>query len=84
MASQLAKSKIFTPMIISMVAIGEETGKLDLMLEKISDFYDSEVDNIINKLSSLLEPLIVLVLGSIIGTIILAIILPMFSFIGSI
>jgi type IV pilus assembly protein PilC len=84
MASQLAKSKVFTPMIAHMVAVGEETGKLDTMLEKISDFYDSEVNNMVSKISSLLEPLIVIVLGSIVGTIILAIILPMFSVISSI
>ena len=55
MASQLAKSKVFTPMIAHMVAVGEETGKLDTMLEKISDFYDSEVNNMVSKISSLLE-----------------------------
>jgi type IV pilus assembly protein PilC len=83
MAGPLAKNKFFPPMVVQMIAIGEETGSLDSMLEKISDFYDSDVDNMVSKLASLLEPVMILVLGSIIGIIILAVMLPMFSVIGS-
>lgn len=83
MAGPLAKSSFFTPMVVQMVAIGEETGRLDSMLERVSDFYDAEVESMVSRLSGLLEPMMILFLGGIIGTIILAIMLPMFSIIGT-
>ena len=79
LAATLAESKIFTPMVIQMVSIGEESGALDKMLEKIADFYESDVDDVVNRLSSIMEPLIIVVLGVVIGTIIMAIMIPMFD-----
>lgn len=84
LAIPLEASGIFTAMVIQMVAIGEETGELDKMLDKIADFYESDVDDIIGRLSSLLEPIMIAVLGIIIGLIIIAIVLPMFDAVTSI
>ncbi len=62
-----------------MVAIGEETGQLDMMLEKIADFYEEEVDQMASRLSAILEPLMIAILGVIVGFIVLAAMMPMFS-----
>ena len=62
-----------------MVAIGEETGQLDMMLEKIADFYEEEVDQMATRLSAILEPLMIAILGVIVGFIVLAAMMPMFS-----
>ena len=66
-------------MVVQMVAIGEESGSLDNMLGKVADFYEEEVDNAVDSLSSLLEPLIMSVLGVIIGGLIIAMYLPIFK-----
>ena len=79
LATTLAQSKIFTPMVIQMVSIGEESGALDKMLEKIADFYESDVDDVVTRLSSIMEPLIIVVLGIVIGIIVIAIMIPMFD-----
>lgn len=79
LASTLAQSKVFTPMVIQMVSIGEESGALDKMLEKIADFYESDVDDVISRLSSIIEPVIIVVLGIVIGIIVIAIMIPMFD-----
>ncbi len=79
LAVSLAQSKVFTPMVIQMVSIGEESGELDKMLEKIADFYENEVDDLLNRLSSMLEPIIIVVLGMIIGVIMVAIMTPLFD-----
>jgi len=78
-ASQLKKANVFPPMVIQMVAIGEETGNLDAMLAKIADFYDQEVDTAVKALTSMIEPLIIVVMGVIIGFIVIAMFLPMFE-----
>lgn len=83
-AAPLARCGIFPPMVIQMIAIGEETGTIDQLLEKISQFYDWEIDNTVNRLASILEPLLLLLLGGIVGFLILGIMLPMFKIIGSI
>jgi len=70
---------IFPNMVIQMVAIGEESGSLDSMLEKVADFYEEEVDNAVDSLSSLLEPLIMSILGIIVGGLIIAMYLPIFK-----
>ncbi len=70
---------IFPNMTIQMVAIGEESGALDTMLGKVADFYEEEVDNAVDSLSSLMEPLIMVVLGGMIGTLIVAMYLPIFK-----
>ena len=66
-------------MVIQMTAIGEESGALDTMLGKVADFYEAEVDNLVDGLTSLLEPMIMAVLGVIIGGIVVAMYLPIFQ-----
>lgn len=78
-AVQLKKANIFPPMVIQMVAIGEETGNLDTMLSKIADFYDQEVDTAVKALTSMIEPIIIVVMGVVIGFIVIAMFLPMFE-----
>lgn len=73
----LKKSGVFPPMVIQMIAVGEETGSLDTMLSKVADFYDREVDDAIKGLTSMMEPLIIVFMGGAIGTIVLAMFLPM-------
>jgi type IV pilus assembly protein PilC len=79
MAEPLRKTGVFPPMVIQMIAIGEETGNLDTMLNKIADFYDQEVDVAVKGLTSMIEPLIMVVMGVVIGAIVLAMFMPMFD-----
>jgi type IV pilus assembly protein PilC len=74
----LEEEPVFPPMVTRMIAVGEETGDLDGMLEKIGDFYESEVDATIKSLTSIIEPLMIVVVGGIVGGIIVAMYLPMF------
>ena len=83
MSSSLATSRVFPPMVVSMVSIGEETGALDSMLDKVGDFYDREVDEAVEGLTAAIEPLMIVFLGVIIGTIVAGMFLPMFSIIGA-
>jgi type IV pilus assembly protein PilC len=80
-ALQLAmkQQKIFPHMVIQMVAIGEESGALDTMLSKVADFYEEEVDNAVDAMSSLLEPLIMAILGVLIGGLVIAMYMPIFK-----
>ncbi|MFH0703109.1 MAG: type II secretion system F family protein [bacterium] len=80
----LDKSKIFPPMVISMISVGEETGELDAMLTKIADFYDDEVEAAVESLTSLLEPLMMVFLGGMVGAVIVGMYLPMFKIFESI
>jgi type IV pilus assembly protein PilC len=73
---------IFPPMVTQMMAVGEESGALDTMLDKLADFYDQEVEATVNALTSLLEPLMIMVLGGIVGTMVIALYLPMFDIIN--
>jgi len=70
---------LFPNMVVQMVAIGEESGSLDTMLGKVADFYEQEVDDAVDGLSSLLEPLIMAVLGVLVGGLIVAMYLPIFK-----
>ena len=79
LAEPLRRSPVFPPMVVNMVAIGEETGALDDMLNKIADFYDQEVEAIVNSLASLIEPLLIVFLGATVGLIAVAMYLPYFS-----
>ena len=79
MAGPLARHKVFPPMVAQMLAVGEDTGALDTMLEKVSQFYDQEVEATTDALTSLIEPLMIAVLGSIIGGMIIALYMPIFS-----
>lgn len=83
MSSSLATSKVFPPMVVSMVAIGEETGSLDTMLGKVADFYDREVDEAVDGLTAAIEPVMIVFLGAIVGLIVAGMFLPMFSIIGT-
>lgn len=75
----LKQSWLFPPLVTSMTAIGESTGSLDYMLEKIADFYEAEVDRAVDTLKSLIEPMMILFLAVIVGFIVAAIMMPMFS-----
>lgn len=78
----LAKEPLFPPMVVQMVAVGEETGKLDEMLSKVADFYDSEVENAVEALTSVLEPLMVVGVGGIVGSVVVGMYLPIFTIIN--
>ena len=83
-AAPLAKSAVFPPMVISMIAVGEQTGGLDEMLTKIADFYDDEVDAAVSALLSLLEPIMIVVLGVVVGGMVVAMYLPIFDMINAV
>ena len=77
----LEASGVFPPMVISMVDVGEETGQLPEMLLKIAEVYDDEVDNAVEGLTSLLEPIMIVVLALIVGTIVIALFMPLIEII---
>ena len=80
-ARPLVNNKLFPPMVTQMMAVGEETGALDTMLSKIGDFYDQEVEAMVESLTSLLEPILVVFLGCTVGTMVVALYMPMFNII---
>lgn len=80
----LKESKVFPPMVVQMISVGEKTGGLDEMLSKIADFYDEEVDAAVAALTSVIEPVIIVFMGIVIGGILIAMYLPMFEIIGKI
>jgi type IV pilus assembly protein PilC len=75
----LAEHSVFPPMVVQMMAVGEDTGALDSMLHKISDFYDQEVESTTESLTSLIEPLMIAFLGGIVGAMIIALYMPIFK-----
>jgi type IV pilus assembly protein PilC len=79
MAAPLERHSVFPPMVVQMIAVGEDTGALDAMLDKISDFYDQEVESTTESLTALIEPVMIAVLGGIIGSMIVALYMPMFK-----
>jgi len=83
MADPLAESKVFPPMVCQMISVGESTGALDSMLEKIADFYDEEVDQAVENLTSLIEPFMLVFLGVTIGGLVVAMYLPIFKMAGA-
>jgi type IV pilus assembly protein PilC len=83
-AAPLEKSKVFPPMVISMIAVGEQTGGLDEMLSKIADFYDEEVDVAVSALLSLMEPVMIVVLGVVVGGMVVAMYLPIFDMMNAV
>ncbi len=83
-AGPLEKSGVFPPMVISMIAVGEQTGGLDEMLSKIADFYDEEVDVAVSALLSLMEPVMIVVLGVIVGGMVVAMYLPIFDMMNAV
>ncbi|HXG51864.1 MAG TPA: type II secretion system F family protein [candidate division Zixibacteria bacterium] len=78
-AEPLRESRIFPPMVCQMVAVGESTGGLDAMLKKVADLYEEEVDDAVNNLTALMEPLIMVVLGVILGGLVISMYLPIFQ-----
>jgi type IV pilus assembly protein PilC len=79
MSTALGMKRVFPDMMISMLAIGEETGEMDAMLSKVADFYEDEVTNTVKALTSMIEPVMIVLVGIIVGSILLAMYLPMFS-----
>jgi type IV pilus assembly protein PilC len=80
----LREAKVFPPMVGHMVGVGEETGALDSMLSKIADFYDDEVAAAVKALTSILEPVMIIVVGGIVGVIVISMYLPLFTVYNSI
>ena len=78
-SSPLAETKVFPPMVIQMVGVGEATGALDAMLAKVADFYEDEVDNAVAAMTAMMEPLIIAILGGVIGFIVIAMYMPIFN-----
>src|SRR3954471_6017579 len=83
-SAPLQKSQVFPPMVISMIAVGEQTGGLDEMLSKIADFYDEEVDAAVSNLLSLMEPVMIVFLGVVVGGMVVAMYLPIFDMINAV
>ena len=84
MAELLAKSLIFPPMVSRMINVGEYSGALDSMMIKIADFYDEEIDEDVERLTSLIEPIMIVFLGLVIGTIVVAMYMPIFKMAGAV
>jgi type IV pilus assembly protein PilC len=80
----MQNAEVFPPMVIQMCMIGEETGALDAMLGKVADFFEAEVDEAVEALSSLMEPIIMVVLGTLIGGMVVAMYLPIFKLGGAV
>jgi type IV pilus assembly protein PilC len=84
MADPLQESGVFPAMVCQMISVGESTGALDAMLEKIADFYDEEVDQAVENMTSLIEPFMLVFLGTTIGGLVVAMYLPIFKMAGAI
>jgi type IV pilus assembly protein PilC len=79
MTTAMSKQKIFPPMLLRMISAGEATGKIDIMFEKMADFWDEEVEATLDALTSLIEPMLIVVLGVVVGGIVIAMFLPIFK-----
>jgi type IV pilus assembly protein PilC len=84
MAGPLAESRVFPTMVVQMIGVGEQTGAMDQMLQKIADFYEEEVDSAVSALTSLIEPVMMAFLGVVVGGLIIAMYLPIFKLAGNI
>ena len=84
MADPLAESKVFPTMVVQMIGVGEQTGAMDAMLQKIADFYEEEVDAAVTGLTSLIEPVMMAFLGVVVGGLIIAMYLPIFKLAGTV
>jgi type IV pilus assembly protein PilC len=83
-AQPLAEVKVFPPMVVQMIGVGEATGAMDAMLSKVADFYDDEVDVAVAALTSMIEPIMMVFLGGVVGGFLVAMYLPIFSIAGNI
>ncbi len=81
LSKPLMQHKVFPAMVVQMMAVGEETGALDEMLDKIAEFYEQEVEATVDALTSLLEPILICVLGGAVGAMVVALYMPMFNII---
>ncbi len=81
LAARLEQHPVFPPMVVQMMSVGEETGAVDEMLDKIADFYDQEVEATVSALTSLIEPLLIVVMGAAVGGMVISLYLPMFNII---
>jgi type IV pilus assembly protein PilC len=82
LARPLKSHKVFPPMVVQMLAVGEETGAMDTMLEKVGDFYDDEVTSMVDQLTSLIEPVMIAIVGGLVGIAVVALYMPMFNIIN--
>jgi type IV pilus assembly protein PilC len=78
-AEPLKACGVFPPMVTSMISVGEQTGALDEMLDKIANFYDDEVDSAVDSLTAIIEPVMIVVMGTLVGGMLIAMYLPMFK-----
>jgi len=83
-AKPLARHAVFPPMVVQMIAVGEETGQVDTMLDKVAQFYDQEIEAAVDALTSLIEPLLIAVIGACVGGAVIALYMPMFGIISEI
>ncbi|MEX0651551.1 MAG: type II secretion system F family protein, partial [Actinomycetota bacterium] len=83
-AKPLSRHAVFPPMVVQMIAVGEETGQVDTMLEKVAQFYDQEIEAAVDALTSLIEPLLIAVIGACVGGAVIALYMPMFGIIEQI
>ena len=79
LSAPFAQTKVFPPMVVKMMAIGERSGALDALLEKIAEFYDQQVEAEVKGLTSMIEPIMIAIMGVIVGGIVLAVFLPIFK-----
>ena len=84
MAEPLMEAKVFPDMVVQMIAVGEQTGALDAMLNKIADFYEEEVDVAVGGMTAMIEPIMMVGIGGMVGTVLVAMYLPIFSMAGNI
>ena len=84
MADPLLESGVFPSMVCSMIAVGESTGAIDTMMEKIADFYDDEVDQSVKNLTDMIEPFMLVFLGVVVGGLVISMYLPIFTMAGAI
>jgi type IV pilus assembly protein PilC len=80
----LMETGVFPPMVVQMIGVGEQTGAMDEMLQKIADFYEDEVDVAVGAMTSLLGPLMVVILGGLVGGMLIAMYMPIFEVAGNI
>jgi type IV pilus assembly protein PilC len=82
LSEPLSKSKVFPPMVVRMISIGERTGSLETLLEKIAEFYDQQVKAAVKSLTSMIEPILISVMGVIVGGVVMAVFLPILDVVG--
>jgi type IV pilus assembly protein PilC len=82
-AEPLEATEVFPPMVVQMIGVGEQSGALDTMLAKIADFYEEEVDQAVEALTSAMEPMMMVVLGTVVGGIVISMYMPMFTMISA-